>query len=264
MVSYNLIDVDYHLQNVNSYCGPACAQMILSTVIGDLVPDDSEEWWSQCNIDDELKKLEIGARGGDTSLFADPEALKKYLNNTIYQNVNIPSIKKVTIGSNPVAVKIRDFRTNKLPYDDNIAREIAWTIFEHKKPVPVLRYIVSASGDKVTHWVVVRGFSADRNPKAVNDKSYSITAFYIYDPFPGYVVDPKIGKDGAGYQHRKNDCRGSLGYLNVSVAGHFPPASYSLSPQDLMAPEDTFITGTAQYNGFTVHKCAILPNFAAN
>jgi hypothetical protein len=144
----------YHQQDKLTYCGPACAQMVLdmaavgaglldqTDLYGDIQPHNVEPGWA------------TSPAGLTWSLnYRKPAAFAKY------------------------------FQLWALDTEDSISRKIIWTI-HHYQVSPVALVF------GLRHWIAIRGFQASAAPGAEDDVTYSITGFFVNNPSPR---TPKTG-----------------------------------------------------------------------
>jgi hypothetical protein len=69
------------------------------------------------------------------------------------------------------------FCLDALDTEDAISRMVAWTIHDWKV-APVAMVYGSA------HWIVVRGYTADKSPQSSVDTSYTLSSFDVNNPWP--------------------------------------------------------------------------------
>ncbi|NWJ48768.1 MAG: hypothetical protein HXX08_23155 [Chloroflexi bacterium] len=252
------IPVDYHRQSDAIYCGSACVQMILSTVVGDLEAGDIEKWWVQETIDNGLLYQEKKIYGEDTTLEAPPKAVAKYLNQKIRQkrhpqiNNSIADLKEYTVSDALDSTR------------EALVRKIAWTLSQCKYPVPILRYLVEIKDDtqetkkKTTHWVVIKGYLANKEIESIEDTAFQVKAFFVYDPNPKLAITEEERQKGitpyVGDPHVAEDC---AQFLDIKAQNGLFVPEYSASPQDLLG----YYTWSAGNWDFNI--CVILPDFEA-
>ena len=146
------LETPYHQQDTNYYCGAANAQMVLEEIgAGVLSQDDLY------NDNHNHSVLEPG-------WYTAPDGLAWTLNNRKPDSVTDP------------------FVVFGLEAEDAISRKICWTI-EH--------YGVSACALVLgsLHWVVVRGYRASATPSASDDIGYTISDFWVNNPWPPVPED---------------------------------------------------------------------------
>jgi Papain-like cysteine protease AvrRpt2 len=145
MSVHNHLDVQYHQQDTDYYCGAACAQMVLAQIGAGLLDQDS------LYADNNSHSV---AEGG---WYTAPDGLTWTLNDR-----------------DPGIHYFVDFA---LTSEALISRKLCWTI-EHYEVAPVALVFGSA------HWIVIRGYEASAAPTSSGDNSYSIVAFDVNNPWP--------------------------------------------------------------------------------
>lgn len=142
----------YHQQEINTWCGAACVQMVLHYLAGGGAPPDQD--MLRTEVENRATEPETGI-----VWFAPPDGIKATLN---------------ALAPNPAAglfkLLVRDTA-------EDITREIVWNIELHRVPAIALVYGMG-------HWVVVRGYTADKKPQSAADTSYTILSLDLYDPWP--------------------------------------------------------------------------------
>jgi hypothetical protein len=138
------LKVEYHQQDTDYYCGAACAQMVLDELGRGLL--------SQNVLYNENHSHSVAELGWYTA----PDGLQWTMNHRQHHKY---------------------FALDALTSEDAISRKIAWTIHHYKVSAIALVY-------GWDHWIVVRGFSANSEPKSSNDASYNIIAFDVNNPWP--------------------------------------------------------------------------------
>lgn len=159
MTVVNDLTVPYHQQDTNYYCGAACAQMVLDSLGLGLLSQDT-----LYNDNHTHSTLESGWATA-------PDGLHWTLTN---YSQGLPH----AIPTNPSeTVNWTTLAYHMATSEDAISRKICWTI-EH--------YTIAASALVYgwAHWIVVRGYSADRAPTNVDDLGFSIDHFYVNNPWP--------------------------------------------------------------------------------
>jgi Peptidase_C39 like family len=155
----NDLVVPYHQQDTDYYCGAACAQMVLGSLGLGLLSQDT-----LYNDNRTHSTLESGWATA-------PDGLHWTLTN---YSQGLPH----AIPSNPgETVNWTTLAYHMATSEDAISRKICWTI-EHYTIAPTA--LVYGSD----HWIVVRGYSADRAPTNVDDLGFSIDHFYVNNPWP--------------------------------------------------------------------------------
>jgi hypothetical protein len=138
------LDVAYHQQDTDSYCGAACAQMVLRALGQPLL--------AQANLftDNQAHTVEGAA------WLTAPDGLCWTLNNR-------QAAKRFTLDSTDT--------------EEPISRTICWSIHHYQCAPVALVY----NGN---HWLVVRGYSATAAPSSAFDTAYTIQSFDLNNPFP--------------------------------------------------------------------------------
>lgn len=147
------LDVNYHQQDQEGYCGAACAQIVLHTI------PFNQPLISQGTLNNSIQALGYEVEG--PIWFAEPGGLERALNEN----------KGAVTG----------WEYNLLPFDNepSVTRHIILSIESLSVPVIALVY-----GFK--HWVVVCGFKTDIRPQSTG--GFAIEGLYLHDPSP--VVQP--------------------------------------------------------------------------
>jgi hypothetical protein len=145
MSVHNHLDVQYHQQDTNYYCGAACAQMVLAQIGAGLLDQDS------LYADNHSHSV------AESGWYTAPDGLTWTLNDR-----------------DPGTHYFVDF---DLTSEDLISRKLCWTI-EHYEVAPVALVFGSA------HWIAIRGYEASAAPTSSGDNSYSIIAFDVNNPWP--------------------------------------------------------------------------------
>jgi hypothetical protein len=139
------LDIQYHQQDTDYYCGAACAQMVLAQIGAGLLDQDS------------LYSDNNSHSVAETGWYTAPDGLTWTLNDR-----------------DPGTHYFVDFA---LTSEDLISRKLCWTI-EHYQVAPVALVFGSA------YWIVIRGYEASAAPNNSGDNSYSIVAFDVNNPWP--------------------------------------------------------------------------------
>ena len=168
------LNVLYHQQDTDYYCGAACAQMVLA-------------------------QAEVGAGLLDQDdLYAD-----NHSHSTTDTGVNWytgPDGLTWTMNDRRPAGFTNAFVLFALANEDTISRKIVWTI-HHYHVAPIALVFGWA------HWIVVRGYEASVAPNGPSDTSYAVTAFHVNNPWPpcpsfynpaAAPPPPHNGSDGCG------------------------------------------------------------------
>jgi len=149
----NEIPVRIEFQPKHSkYCGPACAQMILSWF--------DVSYLRQRNLFKEIRAFQTVDNKG-TNWSSSPDGLEYILNK--YKPADYTG----------------EFKLYATEDQIGIARRMVFVLFQYK--VPCVALVEGAC-----HWIVVYGFDPpDTNPQSPDDTSYKINGFYIRDPYHG-------------------------------------------------------------------------------
>ena len=143
------LNVPYHQQNTDYYCGGACAQMVLAS------PGVGAGLLNQHALYTDNHNHGAIESGWSTP----PDGLTWTMND------------RRPAGFSNIFVL---FALNNV---DSISRKIVWTI-HHYRVAPIALVF------GWDHWIVVRGYDASRAPTSSGDTGYSITAFDINNPWP--------------------------------------------------------------------------------
>lgn len=148
------LNVVYHQQDTNYYCGAACAQMVLDEVGAGLL--------SQDNLYNENHSHSVIEAGWATA----PDGLQYTMNH------EAPA-------GNPAGLPHGHpyFALDEFSSEDSISRMIAWTI--HYWKVAPIALVYGAQ-----HWIVVRGYTASAAPASYSDNTYSLSGFDVNNPWP--------------------------------------------------------------------------------
>jgi hypothetical protein len=149
------LQVAYHQQDTDYYCGAACAQMVLDSIGAGLLGQDGlyTDNHNNTNWDQNL----FDAFGNKIEWATPPDGLEWTLNDREpggYYFVEYP-----------------------LSSEDAISRKIAWTI-EHYNVAPCALVLGAA------HWIVIRGMDLSNAPISSGDTNYTINSFRVNDPWP--------------------------------------------------------------------------------
>jgi hypothetical protein len=144
------LDVAYHQQDTDYYCGAACAQMVLRSIGLPLLLQDD--------------------------LYADNHA---HSVEPIYWSTP-PDGLCWTLNNRQGA---KHFSLDATDTEDPISRTICWSIHQYQCAPVALVF----GGN---HWLVVRGYTASAAPANVGDSSYTITSFDLNNPWPPVPAPP--------------------------------------------------------------------------
>ncbi|EHN10584.1 hypothetical protein PAI11_25440 [Patulibacter medicamentivorans] len=141
------LTVPYYQQETSYYCGAACAKMVL------------EEIGAGALDQDDLYNDNHSHSTAESGWYSGPDGVNWTMN----------ARKPATFNNFFV---LFDQST-----EDSISRKIAWTI-HHYQVAPIAMVYGSA------HWIVVRGYQADKAPTSSSDTSYALTGLFINNPWP--------------------------------------------------------------------------------
>lgn len=144
------LDVPYHQQDTNNYCGAACAQMLLHATGQPLLSQDD------LYNDNHNHTVEAAAWA------SPPDGLCWTLNNRQPQ---------------------KHFTLDSTVAEEPISRTLCWAIHRYQCAPVALVF----AGN---HWVVVRGYTASAAPGTSFDTSYTISSFDLNNPWPPVPVPP--------------------------------------------------------------------------
>jgi hypothetical protein len=153
MAVHEDLNVAYHQQDTDVYCGAACAQMVLDS-IGAGIQDQAGIYTDERNHTSEL-----------ASWYNPPDGLQWVLNDR----------RPPGFGG--------WFALFSLASEDAISRKLCWTIHHYNVAAIAMVY----KGD---HWLVVRGYEASAAPTDSADTSYTISAFDVNNPWPPVPTRP--------------------------------------------------------------------------
>ena len=143
------LNVEYHQQDTDYYCGAACAQMVLKET-GDALLSQDDLYNSN--------HAHSTAEGGWAT---GPDGL----------NFTLNALKPAP----PVFNSF--FVLDAVNTEESISRIIIWTI-HHYQIAPVAMVYGWA------HWIVIRGFETTALPSSGADVSYAILGYYVNNPWP--------------------------------------------------------------------------------
>jgi hypothetical protein len=164
------LTVAYHQQDTDYYCGAACAQMTLDSIGTGLL--DQDDLYADNHSHSII----------EPNWYTGPDGLEWTMNDR-----RPPGFTNRFVLYAPTS-------------EDTVSRKICWTI-HHYKVAPIALVYGWA------HWIVVRGFDASDAPSSSGDTAYTITAFYVNNPWPPCpsAYDPALapppphsGTDGCG------------------------------------------------------------------
>lgn len=141
------LNVAYHQQDTDYYCGGACAQMVLDEIGAGLIPQD--------DLYNENHAHSTTEPGWATA----PDGLQFTMNDR-----------------RPAAFN-NWFALFALANEDSISRKLCWTI-HHYQVAPIALVF------GWQHWIVIRGYDASAAPSNSADNSYAITGFEVNNPWP--------------------------------------------------------------------------------
>lgn len=144
------LDVPYHQQDTDVYCGAACAQMVLRGLGLPLL--------NQVDLFNDNHNHTVEAAAWESP----PDGFCWTMNNRQAQ---------------------KHFTLDCTDTEDPISRTICWTIHRYQCAPFALVY----GGN---HWVVVRGYTASAAPGASYDTSYAISSFDLNNPWPPVPASP--------------------------------------------------------------------------
>jgi hypothetical protein len=144
------LDVPYHQQDTDFYCGAACVQMVLRAIGQPLL--------SQDDLYNDNHNHTVEASAWSTP----PDGLCWTLNHR-------QASKHFTLDSTDT--------------EDPISRTVCWSIHHYQCAPVALVY----GGN---HWAVVRGYTASAAPGTAFDTSYAISSFDLNNPWPPVPVPP--------------------------------------------------------------------------
>lgn len=144
------LDVPYHQQDTDFFCGAACAQMVLHAIGQPLL--------SQNDLYNDNHNHTVEASAWSTP----PDGLCWTMNNR-----QAP----------------KHFTLNSTDSEDPISRTICWAI--HRYQCAPIALIFAGN-----HWGVVRGYSATAAPATSYDNSYVISSFDLNNPWPPVPAAP--------------------------------------------------------------------------
>lgn len=160
-----ILPVQYHQQDTDYYCGASCAQMVLDS-IGAGVLDQVGLY----NDNNSHSTTEGGWATG-------PDGLNWTMNNRM-----------------PAAFA-NFFVLYEQGSEASISRKICWTI-HHYRVAPIALVFGWA------HWIAITGHDVSADPSNSTDTSYSMTAYFVHNPWPPTPTTaaepPHSAGDGCG------------------------------------------------------------------
>jgi hypothetical protein len=168
MIPTENLNVEYHQQDTDYYCGAACAQMVLNQIGAGLLSQD--DLYNDNNTHNSPAEKTEGWYSGPTGLAWTMVARKP-------------------------AAFINTFLIFSETSEESISRKIIWTIHHYQVAPIALVY-------GWDHWIVVKGYMATAAPASSDDISYAISAFFINNSLPqtpaGIVPPPHGSSDLCG------------------------------------------------------------------
>lgn len=152
----------FHQQETNTWCAATCAQMVLHYLSPNTDPIDQDIL--RTNIENRSRAIEP-----EIVWFGAPDGLAATLNAF----------------SPALPGKRKRFQLVACRTESEVSRRIVWSLEHHNLPAIALVY-------GMKHWLVVRGYTANRPPTGPNDTGYQIFSFDLYDPWP-----PVPGPEGS-------------------------------------------------------------------
>jgi hypothetical protein len=200
--SIPISDLSFHQQETNTWCAATCAQMVLHYLSPHTAPIDQDIL--RTNIENRAHALEP-----EIAWFGAPDGLEATLNAF---NPSPPG------GS---------FRLVACQTESEVSRHIVWSLERHHVPAIALVY-------GMRHWLIVRGYTADRPPTGPNDTGYQIRSFDLYDPWPpvpdrqpGHWPPPHVdGTDGCGSGNERGIVLNHISYDGWRAAGGILNSGY--------------------------------------
>jgi hypothetical protein len=155
--------ISYHQQEFTDYCGGACAQMLIHSL------DFTARFKKQAAL---MRDISSKVKCPETEIdwASAPDALTNLIN--------------ANAGSPPIA----RFHLVRAADEPAITRRIIWNIEHFERAAIALVH-------GFQHWVVVRGYSASKQPTGPDDTTYDIVSLFVYDPGPSMPVN-KPGTPG--------------------------------------------------------------------
>jgi hypothetical protein len=150
------LQVPYHQQDTDYYCGAACAQMVLASPKANLGLLNQDDLYIE-NHNNSLNESNLHDAYGNPIIWATaPDGLR----HTLYDKASWLYF-------------VQDAMTT----EDAISHMIAWTIQYYE--VAPCALVMGAQ-----HWIVVRGMDVSTAPTNWDDSSYVINSFRVNDPWP--------------------------------------------------------------------------------
>ena len=144
------LDVPFHQQDTDYYCGAACAQMVLRAM--------GQPLQAQSDLYNDNHSHTVEASAWSTP----PDGLCWTLNNR-------QAPKRFTLDCTDA--------------EEPISRTICWAI--HRYQCAPIALVFGGN-----HWAVVRGYTADAAPQSSFDTSYTIASFDLNNPWPPVPAHP--------------------------------------------------------------------------
>jgi hypothetical protein len=195
-------DLHFHQQETNTWCAATCAQMVLHYLSPHTPPLDQD--LLRTNIENRAHALET-----DITWFGAPDGLE------------------ATLNAFPPPPASGSFRLAACTTEGEVSRLIVWSLEHHHVPAIALVY-------GMRHWLMVRGYTADRPPTGPNDTGYQIISFDLYDPWPpvpdrkpGHWPPPHVdGTDGCGSGNDRGIAFNHISYDGWRAAGGLLNSGY--------------------------------------
>src|SRR4029453_8856688 len=135
----------FHQQETNTWCAATCAQMVLHYLAPNTPPLDQD--LLRTNIENRAKAIEP-----EIVWFGAPDGLE------------------ATLNAYPPKPPGGRFRLVACATESKVSRRIVWSLERNHVPALALVY-------GMKHWLVVRGYTADRAPTGPHDTGYNIISF---------------------------------------------------------------------------------------
>lgn len=189
MYTYEL-DVGLHIQDLDNYCGAACAQMIINHL--------------KKNIIDQEELFNLGKVNNDRNIWGNP--CSNFVKN--HCGIDPTGLKYILDDKLDLMMKKYSIISNPLNY--MLTVDIIDNLIKNGKPIPALV-------EEAKHWVLVRGIQVNgdlvqlksylrnNNSQAINN---TVWGFWVNDPWPPY---PEVALDDDYPEpHVENDACGRV------------------------------------------------------